>query len=226
MKPYSFRMLIGLLLLLASLAVVPPRQAAAAGAEPGVETFSGSPPSVPVGTTAVLDANGYRLHSAEGALLAQLWFRKDIPVSGSKQVEGANYPTLNSGLLIGVISFPARAKDFRGQTIKPGTYALRYALLPSDGNHMGVAPGRDFVLLVNIANDPGPAKVLPYGELVKLSSQVAGTNHPAVFSMPASDSRPLPAAYVDENGYLVFAAKLNTTSGDLPIALIVKGVSM
>jgi hypothetical protein len=115
---------------------------------------------------------------------------------------------------------------------------MRYDLLPGDGNHMGVAPDRDFLLLVPAGDDPGPAGALPYARLVKLSAAAAGTNHPLVLSMVAPASRPVPAVYTDSNGYVVFSAELhmessstpNGKSGNaaitaLPIAIIVKGVS-
>ena len=198
----------------------------AMGAELKVEPVSAPPASAPAAIAAALQAHGYRILAADGRPLAEVWLCKDAPVSGKKEVEGANYPALTPGLLVGVISFATPAKDFRSQPIKPGAYALRYELLPNDGNHMGVAPDRDFLLLTPLADDPGPAKTLLDDELVRLSSRAAGTNHPAVFSMPALDQRTLPAAYTDSNGYIVFAAPLSTAAGELPIALIVKGVSM
>jgi hypothetical protein len=197
----------------------------ALAAEPKVETVP-APPSVSGAVADALQAKGYRVLAGDGSPLIQIWLRKDTPVSGKKEVEGANYPALTPGLLLGVISFATTAKDFRNQSIKPGTYALRYELLPNDGNHMGVAPDRDFLLLVPVADDPGPAKNPPYDELMKLSSRATGTNHPAVFSMVATDKRTLPSAYTDANGYVVFSAVLSTSTGDLPIAVIVKGVSM
>jgi hypothetical protein len=198
----------------------------ACAAEPKVEAISTPPAAVPSAIAGVLQASGYRVLAADGNPLVQIWLCKEVPVSGKKEIEGANYPALTPGTLVGVFALAAAGKDFRNQPIKPGTYALRYELLPNDGNHMGVAPDRDFLLLVPIADDPGPAKTLSYPELVKLSSQAAGSSHPAVFSMPASDKRSLPAAYTDANGYIIFAATLPTTAGDLAVALIVKGISM
>jgi hypothetical protein len=199
---------------------------AAVAAEPKVEAVSGPPAAAPKAIAETLQSPGNAVLGADGNPIAQIWLRKDFSVSGKKDVEGANYPALAPGVLVGVISFPAQAKDFRGQPIKSGTYSMRYALLPNDGNHMGVAPDRDFVLLVAVADDPGPATSVSYDELVKLSSRAAGTSHPAAFSMPAPPSRSLPAAYTDANDYVIFAGELVTSAGKLPVAVIVKGVSM
>jgi hypothetical protein len=199
---------------------------AAVAAEPRLEAVSGPPAGAPKAVAEALQSPGQTVLAADGNPVAQIWLRKDLPVSGKKEVEGANYPALAPGMLLGVITFPASAKDFRGQPIKSGTYSMRYALLPNDGNHMGVAPDRDFVLLVPVADDPGPANSVSYDELVRLSSRAAGTSHPAAFSMPAPPSRALPAAYTDANDYVIFAGELAAATGKLPFAVIVKGVSM
>lgn len=162
----------------------------------------------------------------DGPPLAQLWLRSQVPVSGQKEVEGANYPMLARSTFVGVVDFPADGKDFRGQPVKAGAYTMRYELLPADGNHMGVAPDRDFLLLIRTADDPGPEAMPSFEELVKLSARAAGTNHPLVFSMVAPSSGTLPTVTIDSNDYLVFAAKLKTAGGAVPIAIILKGVSM
>jgi hypothetical protein len=199
---------------------------AAVAAEPRVEAVSGPPAAAPKAIAEALQSAGNAVLGTDGNPVAQIWLRKDVPVSGKKDVEGANYPAIAPGVFLGVITFPAQAKDFRGQPIKSGTYSMRYALLPNDGNHMGVAPDRDFVLLVSAADDPGPSNSVSYDDLVKLSSRAAGTSHPAAFSMPAPPSRALPAAYTDANEYVIFAGELATATGKLPVALIVKGISM
>ena len=48
--------------------------------------------------------------------------------------------------MLGVARFPAKYKDRRGQTIKPGVYTMRYGLFPVNGDHQGVAPQRDFLI--------------------------------------------------------------------------------
>ena len=148
---------------------------------------------------------------------------------------------LAPGEFVGVISFPHGAKDFRGQAIKAGTYSLRYELMPNDGNHMGVAPERDFLLLVPLANETSTATITS-GALLTASSAAAGTSHPAVFLLLAPlevEKTPTPStssgqalsppnsggdkggatAYESPEGYVVFAGK----AGNLELALVVKG---
>ena len=40
------------------------------------------------------------------------------------------------------------SSDIRGKVVKPGVYTLRYALQPQNGDHLGAAPNREFLLLV------------------------------------------------------------------------------
>jgi len=178
--------------------------------------------AVPAAVRNVLEATGYRVLRADGTPLCEIWLRKSLPASG-KAVEGANYAELAESEFVGVISFPSGGKDFRGQPIKAGAYGLRYELLPNDGNHLGVAPARDFLLLTPLTADPDPAAQYKFDQLVALSKQAAGSNHPAVFSMVVPEGT-LPGAYTSGDGYEVFAAKLRIESGrELPLALVVKG---
>src|SRR5512135_1927940 len=113
--------------------------------------------SVPAAVRNALEATGYRVLRADGTPLCEIWLRKSLPASSGKAVEGANYTELAESEFVGVISFPNGGKDFRGQAVKAGAYGLRYELLPNDGNHLGVAPARDFLLLTPLAADPDPA---------------------------------------------------------------------
>ncbi len=199
---------------------------AAFAAEPKLEKLGPITVPVPPAVRESLQPEGFRVLGADGAPLAEIWLRSSVPITDRKEVEGANYPQLSTSELVGAVNFPKGAKDFRGQSIKPGVYTLRCALLPADGNHMGVSPDRDYLLLVPAADDPGPSTALKFGELVKLSARASGTNHPAVFSLVTPDKRTLPAAYLDPNDYVIFADKLKTPTGDLPFAVILKGVTM
>ena len=71
-----------------------------------------------------------------------------------------------------------------------GTYTLRYGLLPNDGNHMGVAPNRDFLLLLPLLTDSDPATVYTEKQLYRASGKVAGGAHPTVLSLIAAEGSP------------------------------------
>jgi len=74
--------------------------------------------------------------------------------------------------------------------------------------------------------DPNPDAAFKFEELAKLSAKASGTNHPAVLSLvSARRERAAPAVTADEQNHTIFAAKVKTASGEMPIAFIVKGVA-
>ena len=79
------------------------------------------------------------------------------------------FPAIPHGALIGVIRFAGQGADRRGQVLKPGVYTMRYSRYPVDGAHQGVAPQRDFLLLVPAAEDKDPASTPEYDPLVQMS---------------------------------------------------------
>lgn len=172
----------------------------------------------------MLQPQGSRLVDG-GATIAEVWLRKDIPTQGG----GAGsadvlYGSLAVGTFVGAIHFPQQAADYRGQTIKPGFYALRYALIPQDGNHMGVNPSRDALLLTLPAADTELAKALSIEEMIKLSRQASGTPHPGLLLLaPAGGGESLPAASKDDMGHWNLVLKGHRSSGDFPIAITLVG---
>jgi hypothetical protein len=171
-----------------------------------------------------LDTKGYRLTLDDGITVADVWVRKNIAGSGAKEAEGVLFPEIAPSTLVGVISFAKAATDFRGQQIKPGFYNLRYALIPNDGNHLGVSPSRDFVLLISAGTDSDPAAQFKFDELVALSRKATGTNHPGPLSLTQADSN-IPGLSHDDQDHWVFSFKLPVGSEEIPIGLIVKGTA-
>jgi hypothetical protein len=180
--------------------------------------------SAPEALRKALAPNGYRVLLADGGVACEIWFRATVP-TGKTDASGAVYTMLPEGALIGLITFPKAANDFRGQAIKAGTYTMRYEVHPTDGNHMGVSPIRDFLLLVPVAADPNPEAALKFEDLVKLSAKASGTNHPAALSLASPGAGAAPSVNTDEHNHTVFAAKIKTAAGEIPIALVVKGMA-
>lgn len=176
---------------------------------------------VPETVRSALEPNGYRVVRSDETALAEIWLRKSVPPAAQAGKDRL-YPELSPSVMVGVVCFPSGAKDFRGQPIKPGCYTMRYELLPQDGNHLGVAPHRDFLLLVPCAADPDPAANFDFAKLVSLSAKTSGTNHPATFSMLPPESGPKASQNAD--GFIVFAGALKLDSGKaLPFSLVLKG---
>ena len=170
----------------------------------------------------VLEPNGSRISLADGPY-CDIWLRAGIP-AGKTDAQGAVYTTLGESVLVGVITFTKQTTDFRGQAVKPGTYTLRYAVHPADGNHLGISPVRDFLAMLPVAMDQNPETQPKFEDLMKMSAKVPGTNHPGVISLVQVEAA---APKVEQEGsHVVFATKAKSQSGgDLPIAFIVKGIA-
>jgi hypothetical protein len=172
-----------------------------------------------------LDVKGYRLTLDAAKPCCELWLRKTVPAQANKSTELA-YPQLAESTLLGVIHFQEAAADFRGHPIPAGFYTIRYEVLPDDGNHLGVAPNRDFVLAIPAHSDPDPNAKFKYQELVNMSAKTAGTKHPAPLSLPPAD-KPSPGTVAkDDHDHWIFSASVKLASGeDLSFALILKGTA-
>jgi hypothetical protein len=178
------------------------------------------------GVKKVLEPKGYRVSLDDGSVVCEIWLRNKIPAQPKKDSPGALYSQLAESALVGVISFPQATTDYRGQNIPKGAYTLRYELIPNDGNHLGVAPNRDFVLLVPAASDDNPDATFKFDELVSLSRKATGTKHPGPLSLAQPESGTAAAVSKDDEDHWIFSAAIRLASGeDLPIALIVKGTA-
>jgi len=166
-----------------------------------------------------LEDKGYRL-SLDNKPLAEIWLRKNIPAKS-----GASYSDLPESTLVGAISFPSASADFRGQAIKAGVYTLRYQAIPDDGDHLGVAPSPDFLLLIPAASDPGPEATLKYDVLVNLSRKASGTHHPSPLMLTQASNAAAPTFAKDAEGHWVFSTKVKLESGEMQVAFVVKGTA-
>jgi hypothetical protein len=195
------------------------------------KAVTGGAPSagIPGSVRGALAAQSVQFENAQGAPLCQIWWRKGIPVTKASSSADVIYGGLSMGEFVGVIDFPKAATDYRGQSIKAGDYTLRYALIPQDGNHMGVSSYRDFLLLVPIADDRNPEQTMTFDQVVKASRLAAGTGHPAVMMLdPASQSAAkFPAAVQDDQGNWALDVKLDVSQGgqahQMPFAMVLVG---
>jgi hypothetical protein len=191
-----------------------------------VENITAPPEGVPDSIKGSLQPQGVRIVNEQGSAWAEVWMRQQIPDINKPGSPGAKYPSLHIGSLVGVMRFPAAGSDYRGQSIKPGTYTLRYCLILQDGNHLGAAPIPDFVLLIPAGEDnKDPDAVLTTEEVVNLSRKASGTNHPAVINLaPPPASVSAPELEKDDMNRWVLKTKTQLKPGtDLPLGIVVVG---
>jgi hypothetical protein len=174
---------------------------------------------------AALSQTGIRVTGPSGPVL-DLWLGKAVPgKANAPQTLGVVFSQLAQGTLVGAIRFPNSIKDYRKQPIKAGVYTLRYALVPENGNHMGVAPQRDFVLASPAAADQDAA-TLTIDQTMALSRKATGSNHPSVWSLAPPEDHPksLPSVFhLDEGDQWLVEFQLPLTGSPVTMALVVVG---
>jgi hypothetical protein len=217
-----FTSLVPALFLLAGLA-------SGQGSYKAVAAGPSTAPGLPSAVQGDVKSHGVQFENGQGAPLCEIWWRKGIPAKSIAANGDVLYPGLAVGEFVGVIRFPKGASDYRGQSIKPGTYTLRYAQIPQDGNHMGVSSYRDFLLLIPAADDTDPSQTMTFDQVVKASRLVAGTGHPAVLMLdPVNQgANTFPAAVQDDQGDWALDVKLdvsrNGQSQQMPFAVVLVG---
>ena len=177
----------------------------------------------------VLGQTGYRVVNSADKTICDLWLRIEVPVIEKFEEQlDVKYP-VQPGSLLAVIRFPANYSDYRKQKIKAGTYTLRYGHQPQDGNHLGTAQYRDFVIASPAADDKSPA---PVGQetLEEMSTKVTNTTHPAILSLlpPLKGRGKLPAmAHDDTLNLEVLVVTTSTAKGsstkELQLELVTVG---
>src|SRR3990172_8300567 len=192
-----------------------------------VETINSLPEGVNDTLKNLLQPQGYRVLDEKGGPWCEVWLRKEIPNLSKPGAPDAKYQFLHIVQLVGILKFNGMGSDYRGQAIKAGTYTLRYCLILQDGNHMGVSPILDFVLLSPISDDSKDADAeMTIMDVVAISRKASGTNHPAtlLLSLPPDSSVTPPVLEKDDMDHWALKLKSQSKPGaDLPIGIIVVG---
>jgi hypothetical protein len=158
---------------------------------------------------------GYRVKDVE------VWVNKTIPVEKSAEpARGSDLPAIPHGYLIGVIRYGKPGQDFCGHTVPAGVYTMRYCLLPEDGNHQGVAPRRDFVVLSPAAADQEAAALPAFGPLTEMSRKTSGATHPVTLFLVAPEAGiTTPSLERSRENYDVLRVKV----GEVVVGIVVAG---
>ena len=166
----------------------------------------------------LLSANGAKVVVGDATL--DIWWVQSI---GG---DGPGWSGVERGTLAGALRVTGPFKEIRGKVVAPGVYTLRYGQQPQNGDHLGISPYRDFLLLSPAAVDKDP-KVLGFDGVVALSKQVIGTSHPASLSIDPPEDAPgaVLSAYKNDSGHdgVVFEVA-RKPSGTIKFGLIVSGL--
>ena len=157
----------------------------------------------------------------DGKPVAHVWLAKEVQKAESANAElGVSFGGIAQGSLVGVILFPEPWSDYKENPISVGTYTMRYAVMPADGNHMGVATFRDFLLLLPPSADSDPAKTLGLAELLVGSGEATGVVHPGVLALyPIWEEVSEPAISKNDLDQWTLAVKI----GSQVLGLVISG---
>ena len=181
------------------------------------EAVAAPPAGLPNAYSSAIQEPGARVAGPAGPW-CEVWAAKSITTT--KSGDASIVFGIAQGSFLGVLRFPGKGADRRGQVIPAGLYTMRYSLFPVDGAHSGVAPQRDFILLTPIAADPDPSAKPAFEELVQWSVKASGTPHPAVLSIETPPSGATTPSVVKEGEH---DWVLTLKSGDTTLSMIVVG---
>lgn len=147
------------------------------------------PKEVPEAFAKLTHGKGLRLSGADGKPLFDLWTRKELPLlEKPKSGLAITFPQIAPGEFVAIAKVHAQSDDYREDHVKPGLYVARYGLQPEDGDHMGTAPNRDFLILTSFADDKDVAPIADMDKLGELSI-LAGEDHPLIWHLRAAESK-------------------------------------
>lgn len=135
---------------------------------------------------AALATSGYRVANDSGRSIWEFWPAKQWQVEADFTPTPVRMYAFQPGTLIGVVRLPRRGADFRDQTISRGTYTVRYALQPVDGNHVGTSPTQDFLLMMR-AEDDATFAAVETDAMLEASAAAAESSHPAMLCLQKLD---------------------------------------
>lgn len=180
---------------------------------------AGAPPSdLSPAIAGLLQKDGVKVVDGKN-VVCEIWFRASLPAGAKSAESNVTLAQVPHGALLGVIRFPGRGSDRRGQSIKPGVYTMRFSYYPENGDHQGAAPQRDFFVLTPVADDTDPNANPAFEPLMTMSRKASGTPHPAVMSFWKADGDFKAGVAQQGEHDWVLSAKI----GETPISMIVVG---
>jgi hypothetical protein len=176
-------------LVLLTLALVHPTAMGQSAALTATAHTAPVPDGLAKPVAALLTPGGVRVVAAKGPVTLDFWWVAGLPLKDGSTIAWSD---VEEGRLVGAVNISAEYRDIRGRIIKAGLYTLRYGIQPQNGDHLGVSPFRDFLLVSPAAVDTDPA---PHGHdgTIELSKQAIGGSHPGVWSIdpPVASAPPL-----------------------------------
>ncbi len=189
----------------------------------GTKHSESVPPEIAASLAVTLAPGGVR--AAVGANTLTFWWVKQLAAAAeaSASTPAPGWGNVAEGTLVGAVKVEKNFRDIRGRVIKAGAYTLRYGIQPANGDHLGVSPFREFLLLSPAAQDTDPAP-RKHDALIDLSKQTIGGSHPAVWSLdpPVAAEAPL-TVHTTDLGHKALVMEAPIAGGTLRFGLVLIG---
>lgn len=186
-----------------------------------LETISEAvPEEIPLSIRESLPMSASRVVMDSG-VIATFWIRENINLKDSTSPElGVNFGQFPAGTLIGAFRISGPWKDYKNAVIEKGTYTMRYARQPADGDHLGVSLYRDFLILIPAERDNELDREYSQQDLIDMGRLASRSTHPAVLAFfPIWESIEATSLLGNELDQMTLAVK----QGDLILGLVMIG---
>lgn len=136
---------------------------------------------------AALGTEKIQLIGADGPVY-EVVLCKHIALKGAPEELRTAMKQVAQGTLLGVLVVHKDERDYRDDDIVAGTYTMRFALQPQDGDHLGSAEFPFFALLIPAAVDTKVDGIMGYDHVTEASKKDTATEHPVVVSLRPGDT--------------------------------------
>lgn len=173
----------------------------------------------------------YQISGADG-LFFEFWFVPELTLSKIGETTTKTLEKVVEISLLGaMIVHQEDHHDFRDDPIDLGTYVLRLALQPEDGDHLGTSPFDSFAILIPYDTDDELKEYADHDFMVELASEDTVAEHPAIIALQPMKSTEgeFPRLHADEKeGWysfcMKFPAKAGADSTILPVRVVFEGI--
>lgn len=139
------------------------------------------PEEVPEAFKSAVRPDGLRLAAKDGSPIYDLWpCRKVKPAAVRSQELSVNFGQLEVGTFMGILRSHGAEFDYYENPIEKGVYVLRYGVQPDNGDHMGTAESRDFLLLTRFEQDQKSERVKKMEDLIEMAMAATASGHPMI----------------------------------------------
>jgi hypothetical protein len=167
-----------------------------------------APEVIAVPLRALLTDRGVRVTAGEATI--DFWWVKALPVQTG---ESFSWSGVAEGTFVAAARVTGTHEDIRGRRIRDGVYTLRLGLQPQNGDHLGTSPYREFLLVIQAAQDTDP-QPLGHETAVELAALTIKSSHPAIWSLDplVTDAQPL-SVVTNDSGHHAVVFEIGLASG-------------